>query len=122
MKTAVTMAVLCMLLVGCGRSDARIQKDIVGNWMGDSNFDMTLSPDGSLVWHWAEPNKSLTYRGIWKIQDGAIVIKLTNYIVQGYSNLLLLPVGTVQSYAVIRADENDLVYSNGNEILSFRRK
>jgi hypothetical protein len=108
-----------VLLAGCSR-DARLRKEVAGDWAESSHFNMTMSPDGSFVSHWIAPDKSLTYQGTWKIQDGKITTTLTNCIADGYSNFE--PIGSVDHYAILRADAIRLVYSNDTQIISFRRK
>jgi hypothetical protein len=122
MKTAFMRAALSLLLFGCGRSNSHLQKEVVGTWVLDSraNFKMTLSPDGSFVSHWATTNTSLAYQGTWKVQNGSMIATPTNCIAQGLTNFER--VGTVESYAIIRADSTGLVYSNNNQIVSFRRE
>ncbi len=114
------MVALSLLLFGCSR-DARLQKEVVGSWARDSYFKMTLSPNGSFVSQWTAPDKSLTYRGIWKIQDGKITTTITNYMAEGYTQSSSQS-GAWEHYAIIRADAAKLVYSNDNQIISFRRK
>lgn len=110
---------LSLLLVGCSR-DARLRKEVTGDWAGGSNFKMTLFRDGSFVSEWIAPDKSLTYLGTWKIQDGSITTTITNYITDGYSNFK--HVGSVDHFTIVRADATRLVYSNDNRIISFSRK
>jgi hypothetical protein len=71
---------LSLLLFGCSRRDAQLQREVLGNWTRDSYFEMSLSPDGSFVSRVTHTNKSLIYQGTWKIQDGSMVSTLTNYI------------------------------------------
>lgn len=119
-KTTLPIVGLSLLLIGCGRSDAHLQKEVVGSWARDSQFKMTLSPDGSFVSHWATTNKNLTYQGTWNVQNGNMICTVTNCISQGWTNFAR--VGSVESYAIIRADSTGLVYSNDNQIISFTRE
>lgn len=120
MKGAFTFVALSLLLLGCGRSDTQLQKTVVGSWARDSYFKMTLSPDGSFVSQWTSSNKSLTYQGTWKIQGGCMISTVTNRIGEGYPNYER--VGSVDRYAIIRADSTGLAYSNNNQIISFKRE
>jgi len=120
MKTSFMILTFSVVLFGCGRSDSQLQKKVVGNWARDSYFDMRLFPDGSFVSRWTTTNHILTYQGTWKIQDGSMVSTITNCIAEGTTNFER--VGSVDRYAIIRADSTDLVYSNNNQIISFRRK
>ena len=122
MKPAVTIAVLSTLLCGCGHRDATLAKEIVGNWARDSAFETTLSPDGSFISHWAAPNRSLTYQGTWKIQNGSMITTITNCIATGYTITNFERSGSVDHFTIIRADAHDLVYSNDNQIISLNRK
>ena len=114
------MAALSLLLFGCGRSDAHLNKEVFGSWAQSSHFKMMLSPDGSFVSHWATTNKSLTYQGTWKIQRASLIYTVTNCIAEGYTNFE--GVGSVGRYAIIRVDSTRLVYSNYDQIISFRRE
>jgi hypothetical protein len=120
MKAAFTTVALGLLLVGCGRRDAHLQKEVIGNWGQSSYFKMTLSPDGSVVSRWATRDKSLIYQGTWKIQGGSMVFTITNLTAQGYTNFER--VGSVERYAIIRADSTGLIYSNNNQVISLIRK
>jgi hypothetical protein len=111
---------LSLVLFGCGRRDAQLQKDVVGSWMLGSNFQMTLSPDGSFISHWAATNNSVTYRGTWKIQEGKMVSTITNCVADGFTDVE--QVGSVDSYAILRVDSTAMVYSFSNQIISFRRE
>lgn len=113
---------LSLPLFGCSRSDANLQKEVVGTWAlgSHTNFEMTLSPDGSFVSQWTTTNKSLTYGGTWKIQNGSMFATITNCIAKGYTNFE--GVGSVDRYEIIRADSTSLVYSNDNQIISFERE
>ena len=122
MKATFTMAALSLLLCGCGRSDGPLKKEVVGNWSRDSHFKMTLSPDGSFVSRWIAPDKNLTYEGTWKIQDRRIKTTITNCVAEGYSITNTEPVGSVDHFAIIRADATRLVYSNNNSVISFKRE
>ena len=81
---------------------------------------MTLSPDGSFVSHWATTNRSLTYQGTWKILKGRMVFTNTNCVAEGTTNFE--QIGNVESYVIIRADSTGMVYSNDDQIISFRRE
>jgi hypothetical protein len=120
MKTAFTIVTLSLVMFGCGRRDAQLQKEVVGDWTRDGYFEMSLSPDGSFVSHWTTTNKNLTYQGTWKIQDGSVVSTITNCIAEGTTNYER--VGSVERWAVIRADSTGLVYSNNNQVVSLTRK
>jgi len=111
---------LSLLLVGCSRRDAQLQKEVVGSWARDSYFQMALSPDGSFVSHWTTTNSSLTYQGTWKIQAGMMISTLTNCIASGTTNFER--VGSLDSFTIVRADSTELVYSNQNQIIRFSRK
>jgi len=120
LKTSFTIVALSLVLFGCGRRDAQLQKEIVGNWTLDGYFQMSLSPDGRFVSHWTTTNTSVTYQGTWKIQRGSMVSTLTNCIADGTTNYER--VGSVDGYKIIRVDSTGLVYSNNNQLISMTRK
>jgi hypothetical protein len=107
-------------MTSCGSRDAKLQKQIVGNWSRDDEFQMMLSSGGSFSSHWVYSNKSVTYQGNWKVQDASIVMELTNCIAEG--SIYFARVGSVEKYSIIGADSTELVYSNNDQIISFRRK
>jgi hypothetical protein len=53
MKNAFTFIILCLLLTACGRSDARIQKQVTGTWVVDAGNNIRsvnlIRPDGSFA-------------------------------------------------------------------------
>jgi len=120
MKYPSLVIALSLVLFGCGRRDTQLQKELVGSWVRDSYFEMSLSPDGSFVSRVTTTKYNLTYQGTWKIQDGSMVSTLTNGIAAGTTNFER--VGSVDRYAIIRADSTHLVYSNDGQTISFRRK
>ena len=111
---------LSLLLVGCNRQDAQLQKKVIGSWARDTYFQMTLSPDGSFVSHWTTTNASPTYKGTWKVQAGTMISTITNCIANGTTNFER--VGSVDSFTIVRANSKELVYSNQNQIITFRRE
>ena len=120
MKTPFIIATLCLLLFGCGRGDAQLQKEVTGDWTRGSYFQMSLSPDGSFVSRWAITNVNLTYQGTWKIEGGSMVSTITNCIAEGTTNYER--VGSVEHWAIIRVDSTGLVCSNNNQVVSYTRK
>ena len=120
MRFTLTFALLSLLFLGCSRRDAKLSEQITGTWTLNDKFETKLSADGSFVSHWALSNKSLTYQGTWKIQDGGMVSTLTNCIADGTTNFER--VGSVDHFAIIRADSTGLVFSNNNQMISLTRK
>ena len=120
MRFTLTFVLLSLLFIGCSRRDAKLREQITGTWTRDGKFEMRLLADGSFVSYWALSNKSLTYQGTWKIQDGSMVSTLTNCIAEGTTNFER--VGSVDHFAIIRADLTDLVYSNSGQMISLTRK
>jgi hypothetical protein len=120
MRFTFTFVLLSLLFIGCSRRDAKFRDQVTGTWTLNDKFETRLSADGSFVSHWALSNKSLTYQGTWKIQDAVMVSTLTNCIAEGTTNFER--VGSVDYFAIIRADSTGLVFSNNNQMISFTRK
>jgi hypothetical protein len=120
MKTPFKIVALGLLLFGCGRGGAQLQKEVAGNWTLGSYFQMSLSPDGSFISHWTTTNVNLTYQGTWKIEGASLVSTITNCMAEGTTNYER--VGSVEHWAIIRADSTGLVCSNNNQVVSYTRK
>jgi len=120
MRYASLIIALSAVLFGCSRRDSQLQKDVVGSWIRDSGFKMTVSPDGSFVSHWETTNTSVTFQGTWQIRGGRMISTTTNCVAEGFANVE--PVGSVNSYEIIRVDSRGLVYSINDQIITFRRE
>ena len=118
MKSTFLFALL--LLAGCRRGDTELHDQIAGTWKGPGTFEMTLAADGTFVSQSTLPAKRLTYQGTWKVQDGGVVSTLTNCNAEGTTNFQA--VGSVEHWAILRADRTDLVWSNNGQTISFKRK
>lgn len=111
------------LLAACTR-ETKLRNQLTGTWQKDK-FELTLSPDGSFVSQWTTPPRIVTYRGTWKVERSSAIMTITNSTAQGTTNFQA--VGTVDSWVVVRADQTDLIWSNGKhtndgEIISLKRK
>ena len=111
---------LVVLLAGCDRSETQLHRQIAGSWVRDSQFEMSLSADGSFVSHWTLPDKSLTYQGTWQIQDGSMISTITNCVAEGTTNFE--HIGSVDHWSIIQADRTRLVFSNKDGVISLTRK
>ena len=117
----VKLAPLLILLVlsACSRED-KLREQLTGTWTRDDTFQMTLAADGSFVSQWTLPTKSLTYKGTWKVQDGAVVSTITNSIARGTTNFQAA--GTVDRWVIVKVAGDDLVWSNAEQTISLKRK
>ena len=114
-----TPLVFLLLLSAC-RRETKLQEQLAGTWTRDDTFQMTLATDGSFVSQWTLPTKSLTYEGIWKMEDGSVVSTITNSIARGTTNFQAA--GTVDRWVIVKIDNNDLVWSNAEQTISLKRK
>jgi len=122
MKHTIVFIFLGLLLTGCGRHDAELQKKMAGSWSGGVFFKMTLAPDGSYVSEWAHTNglTYLTYQGTWAVRDGQLISTLTNCIAQDTTNFEA--VGSVHRFKIVQADDSSLVYAEGTQTISLKRR
>jgi hypothetical protein len=84
MKTILTFVLLSLLLVGCSRSDATIQKELTGTWTRHSvvGFAVTnvIAADGSYVCQlFGNPNGRVdTLEGTLIATNGGLIDTVTN--------------------------------------------
>jgi hypothetical protein len=123
MRNTITLIFLGLLLTGCGRHDAQLQKAITGSWSDGFFFKITLAPDGSWESQWARPTNGLTYltyQGTWAVKDGLLVSTLTNCVAVGTTNFV--PVGNVQRCKIVQADDSNFVYVADAQTISLKRR
>ena len=122
MRHTVTLLFLGLLLTGCGRHDAQLQKAIAGCWSRGLFFKMTLSPDGSFVSDCTHTNglTYLTYQGTWSVRDGQLISTITNCIAQDTTNFEA--VGSVDRSKIVQADDSNLVYVADAQTISLKRR
>jgi hypothetical protein len=106
---------LCLLLNSCGRSDADLQRRIIGAWIpeGNNGVGLSFAADGSYVSKFTGSNMELNYFGTWVVRNGFLVITITNISALNWTNSE--KVGQIDRCRVIGAYENQLildVYSN----------
>jgi hypothetical protein len=114
-KYPVVCLFMCFLLNSCGRSDAELQRRIIGTWIpeGNEGVGLSISADGSFFTKFTGPNMKLNYFGTWAVRDGFLVLTITNISELNWTNSE--KVGQIDRCRVIGAYENQLildVYSN----------
>ena len=76
MKYTSLVIALSLVLFGCSRRDAQLRKEVLGNWKADS-ISCAFDADGSFTQTFASHTNQPT-QGTWIINDGAIVVTITN--------------------------------------------
>ena len=83
MRHAFAFIILCLLLTACGRSDARIQKQVTGMWLVDIGKNVrslnVIRPDGGFAAKVAgfTNGSVVTIEGTFLVKNGALVETVT---------------------------------------------
>lgn len=91
-------------------SDAQLQRRAIGLWDNSTSSDkLAFHSDGS--WLIQEPsqitNRINTWSGIWQIEDGVIVMTMTNIDVGRYAKIYEIP-----RLKILQIDKGKLVYQS----------
>jgi hypothetical protein len=111
MRFTIVFILLGLLVLGCGRRDAKMREQIYGSWNGGM---ITYFPDGS--WHFHNElvvsNVTLkwTSDGTWGVKDGYLVGKTTNSTSENTTERP--PVGPVDRFKITLLDAHNLWYTN----------
>jgi hypothetical protein len=102
MRHVFTFIILCLLLTACGRSDARIQKQVTGMWLVDIGNNVrslnVIQPDGKFAAKVIgfTNGSVVTIEGTFLVKNGALVETVTKssqqdeqvpFVVQGKISL-----------------------------------
>jgi hypothetical protein len=121
-KYPVVCLLMCFLLNSCGRSDAELQRRIIGTWIQDGNggFGLSIAADGSYASKFTGPNSELNYFGIWVVRDGFLVTTITNISALNWTNSV--KVGQIDRCRVIGAYKNQLILNVYNNRFKYERR
>jgi len=120
MKLRLIHVLLLLLVVGCGRRDANMRKQICGSW---NSGMITYLPDGS--WHFKNEgvvsNFTLkwTSDGIWDVKDGFLTSTTTNSTSENTTERPL--VGRVERFKITFLDAHDLCGTNERSGFAYHR-
>jgi hypothetical protein len=108
-RFALAFVFLCPLLTGCARSDAQIQRALIGTWIETGeNFRSTriVSPSGTFDFQITAFKNGITDKeaGTLLAKDGGLIITLTN---DSRINASFMPIGL--HGRIVRLSEHDLV-------------
>jgi hypothetical protein len=76
MKYTSLVIALSLLLFGCSRRDAQLQKQVVGSWKTQGASVTSFDSRGTFKVSFPAHTNQLT-QGTWFVKDGAIVITIT---------------------------------------------
>jgi len=116
-KLILTISALSISLTACHKqsSDAVIRQKTVGTWsLGALSGTMTFSKNGDFTSKWTRIRQNvsseLTYDGIWKIENGFLVMVITNATGPEPRE----PVGFTNHLKVISINQNQMVYQSNS--------
>jgi hypothetical protein len=104
MRFTLTFLLFGLLLVGCKRSDAKLSRQLAGNWTHGAG-SMSISPDGSFSSRWGSGDSLVSYQGTWLVKDHVLVMTVTNTSGTIQHDF----VGSVQRMRFIQLDAGHLV-------------
>lgn len=150
LRRACAAGLLSVLLLGCGASDDRLAKAVVGTWTSREvapddvivETELTLLPGGRVNWRGqvrllVPPTFYLPYRPNFEVNNGRLIYHFTasgNWAVKdGYlhtrieSSTLtsLLPVGFATAWKLREVTRKEMIYesaANGRTRVEYRRE
>ena len=114
MKTILTFVLLSLLLAGCSRRDATIQKELTGTWTRHSGADFAvtnvIAADGSYVCQlFGNPNGRVdTLEGTLIANNGVLIDTVTKDSETNQQTPL------VMQWQIVSIDRHELVLSGNN--------
>ena len=119
------MLAILLLLAICGwvTRDFEISRRILGTWKSTSfPVAFTFNPNGNFLTKWSgtDSSSNLTIEGKWKIDDGFVVLNVTN--VTGPESGSHPHVGDIERSKIIRIRNNELIYSGDKNVLIAKRE
>ena len=107
---------LSLLLTACSRHDTKLARQIAGTWTGDALAGtMALAPNGSFVI--ARKSDTNILAGTWKINDGDLVMTLTNAAIMDGHSLA----GGVTRCKIISIDAHQFVSRSAGRVVTLSR-
>jgi hypothetical protein len=111
MRFTLTFALLGLLIMGCGRRDALLHKQLTGTWVRGDSGVMTINSDGSFHSRWTNTltntTKEWIYDGTWDVRDGFLITTTMKSEARNTTNSEAI--GSVDHFTIIRVDATHLV-------------
>jgi len=113
MKLIFQLAVLSLFLIGCHKppTDVEIYQQVIGTWKNAPSASDTVTilsemrSDGSFFSKWLGATNDNEVDGIWKVQDGFMVMTMTNV-----PSTIARSLGSmVQRYKIVQIDNEKFV-------------
>ena len=106
---------VCLVLAGCGREDAQLHKQVVGNWAIDK-LSLSFLPDGTFTVIQDNSTNTSTCHGVWIIKKRVLICTITN------SDWAEVSVGTVQRDKIVRVGERSMIINDAGHRTTLMRK
>jgi hypothetical protein len=123
MRFIVFLFLLALVAAGCGKSDAKLRREIVGTWFMQPSGSMIFRLDGSYHLTNALVSGSVVMTwvndGTWNIENGFLVTAVTNSIAGNTDEKPA--VGTVNRSKINYIDAHNLAYGDAQNGASYRR-
>jgi hypothetical protein len=100
-QTGSEFILLCFLLIGCDRRDAKLSQQVLGTWnyAGAARGGMDIASDGHFSSIWTKSE----YQGTWVVKEGVLVMTCTNA-----SGPNREPVGRIERFRIVEVDSSRL--------------
>ncbi|MEJ0088257.1 MAG: hypothetical protein WDM80_00645 [Limisphaerales bacterium] len=116
MRFTLSFILLSLLIVGCGRRDAKMREQICGSWNGGM---VTYLADGSWHFHSELVVSNVTLKwtsdGTWDVKDGYLISITTNSTSENTTEGLPVGVGQVDRFKITFLDAHNLCYTNDRD-------
>jgi hypothetical protein len=124
MRFTLTLALLSLLITGCGRRDTSLQKQLNGTWARGDSGVMTVNSDGSFHSRWTgaltNATKEWIYDGTWEVRDRFLITTVTKSEARNTTNSEA--VGSIDRFTIVRVDDTHLVTELGGLTNYFERR
>jgi len=117
MKNTLAFITLSLLLTACDHRDAQISHQVVGVWQASTNRVTTFNSDGSFFTRTCDTRGTNDYTGTWKVQDGFMVLVLTNTSGPQPG----APVGDTKRFQIVSADAHHITWKIGEQTITMSR-
>ena len=120
MKIASTVVALGLLLTACSRHDSQPSLRITGTDKYEATgagVEMAISPDGSWFTRNTAAGHTNTYSGTWQIEDGFLVMTLTNSPNPNHP----ASAEDIVRFKIVHLDKHQLIYKDSGRTVTLTR-